>query len=76
MTQTCLACYNWKFTLTLFALQKTNPATTSSAANSSKVEPSREKQTLTCSEQDIQAFMADSFTLGKIPECPPPLELC
>jgi len=31
---------------------------------------------LTCSEEDMQAFLADSFVLGKIPECPPPLELC
>lgn len=31
---------------------------------------------LTCSDEDMQAFRADSFVLGKIPECPPPLELC
>lgn len=32
--------------------------------------------TLSCSDEDMQAFRADSFVLGKIPECPPPLELC
>lgn len=42
--------------------------------NASKISPHR--QASTCSEEDLQAFMADSFVLGKIPECPPPLELC
>lgn len=49
---------------------------TSSGKESSTVVSSTAKQALTCSEQDMQAFMADSFVLGKIPECPPPLELC
>lgn len=49
--------------------------TSSSSSDKSSSSPS-ERQTLTCSEQDMQAFMADSFILGKIPECPPPLELC
>ena len=31
---------------------------------------------LSCGDEDMQAFRADSFVLGKIPECPPPLELC
>ena len=31
---------------------------------------------LTCSEEDLLAFRADSFVLGNIPECAPPPELC
>lgn len=68
-------CNDGKLTQTLIStLQKLNIGTTSSVANPSKVALAR--QTLTCSEQDMQAFMADSFVLGKIPECPPPLDLC
>ncbi|XP_062520824.1 nucleoporin NUP42-like [Corticium candelabrum] len=28
------------------------------------------------SEEDLLQFKADKFILGKVPECPPPLELC
>ena len=55
--------------LFLFSLQRSTPEATSSMEQSTTVP-------LSCSEEDMQAFRADSFVLGKIPECPPPLELC
>lgn len=60
----------------------TNPSnhtSGSSMRSTPKAMSSTEQSTtlsLTCSEEDMQAFRADSFVLGKIPECPPPLELC
>lgn len=48
---------------------RSTPEATSSMEQSTTVP-------LSCSEEDMQAFRADSFVLGKIPECPPPLELC
>lgn len=36
----------------------------------------REKGASTLSEKDLKAFKSDKFTLGKIPEHPPPPDLC
>ncbi|KAJ7378931.1 Nucleoporin-like protein 2 [Desmophyllum pertusum] len=54
------------------SMQKSTQGTSSSTEQSTVATP----VSLTCSEEDMQAFMADSFVLGKIPECPPPIELC
>lgn len=51
------------------SLQSGTPSTASTITTAAPV-------SLTCSDEDMQAFRADSFVLGKIPECPPPLELC
>lgn len=59
----------------LFSLQESTSlqsGTPSSKEQATTAAPS----SLTCSDEDMQAFRADSFVLGKIPECPPPLELC
>ena len=32
--------------------------------------------TLKLSEKDIEAYKANEFILGQVPECPPPVELC
>ena len=32
--------------------------------------------TLKISEKDLEAFKADRFICGQVPECPPPPELC
>lgn len=59
----------------LFLLQESTSlqsGTPSSKEQATTAAPS----SLTCSDEDMQAFRADSFVLGKIPECPPPLELC
>lgn len=55
------------------SLQSGTPSTaTTTATTKTTAAP----VSLTCSDEDMQAFRADSFVLGKIPECPPPLELC
>ena len=51
------------------SVQSGTPLTATTIATAAPV-------SLTCSDEDMQAFKADSFVLGKIPECPPPLELC
>lgn len=63
----------------LFLLQGSTSlrsAATSTATTKATTIATAAPMALTCSEEDMQAFMADSFVLGKIPECPPPLELC
>lgn len=60
-------------------INPSNHTSGSSMRSTPKAMSSTEQSTtlsLTCSEEDMQAFRADSFVLGKIPECPPPLELC
>ncbi|EDO27237.1 predicted protein [Nematostella vectensis] len=55
------------------------PFSTPSAIPQSSTAPSATASSATnlkCSEQDIAAFKAEKFVLGKIPECPPPPELC
>lgn len=63
----------------LFLLQGSTSlrsAATSTATTKATTIATAAPMALTCSEEDMQAFMADSFVLGKIPEYPPPLELC
>lgn len=63
----------------LFLLQGSTSlrsAATSTATTKATTIATAAAVALTCSEEDMQAFLADSFVLGKIPECPPPLELC
>ncbi|KAK2560173.1 hypothetical protein P5673_017152 [Acropora cervicornis] len=48
-----------------------SPTTVSTPSNASP-----HKQASSSNEDGMEAFLADSFVLGKIPEFPPPLELC
>jgi len=50
--------------------------TSSTGTKTATTSPTAAPVPLGCSDEDMQAFRADSFVLGKIPECPPPLELC
>lgn len=48
-----------------------SPTTVSTPSNVSPHKPASSSN-----EEGMEAFLADSFVLGKIPEFPPPLELC